>query len=65
MPRLLLPLVLMALPLTAGSVAAQLPSFRVGEPLPHIHLPEIRTGEPIDLAQYRGRKVLIAEFASW
>jgi hypothetical protein len=39
--------------------------WKVGQPAPHVHLPDIRTGEAIDLAQYRGRKVLIAEFASW
>lgn len=37
----------------------------VGEPAPHVHLPTIDGGEPIDLADHRGTKVLLAEFASW
>lgn len=45
--------------------AIQDATWTVGSPLPHIHLPEITTGKPIDLAQYRGKKILIAEFASW
>jgi len=44
---------------------AQETTWTVGELAPHVHLPEITSGEPIDLAQYRGKKVLIAEFASW
>lgn len=37
----------------------------VGAPAPHIHLPEISSGAAIDLARYRGKKVLLVEFASW
>ncbi|MFT7678326.1 MAG: hypothetical protein ACI8QC_002312 [Planctomycetota bacterium] len=40
-------------------------TWQVGAVAPHIHLPEISTGEAIDLADFRGQKVLIAEFASW
>ena len=37
----------------------------VGEPAPHVHLPEITSGAAIDLARYHGKKVLLVEFASW
>lgn len=40
-------------------------TWTVGEPAPHVHLPEITTGRAIDLTQYRGKKILLAEFASW
>lgn len=39
--------------------------FVVGEPAPHVHLPDVRTGIPVELESYRGKKVLLAEFASW
>ena len=44
---------------------AQATTWEVGQPAPHVHLPEIASGEPIDLAALRGKKILIAEFASW
>ena len=40
-------------------------TWQVGRVVPHIHLPEISSGEAIDLADFRGQKILIAEFASW
>jgi len=49
---------------SAASTADQV-RWVVGEPAPHVHLPDIRTGKSIDLDQYIGKKVLIAEFASW
>ena len=49
----------------SGSEAFAQSPWRVGARAPHVHLPDIATGEPIDLAQFRGKKVLIAEFASW
>jgi len=53
--------------LAATSAASATDELRwvVGEPAPHVHLPDIRTGKAIDLDQYLGKKVLIAEFASW
>lgn len=37
----------------------------VGKPAPHVHLPDLRSGAAVDLADLRGKKVLLAEFASW
>jgi hypothetical protein len=37
----------------------------VGSPFGDLVLPDIRTGEPVDLASFRGKKVLLIEFASW
>ena len=38
---------------------------RVGQPHPDFVLPNIETGEPVSLSQYRGKKVLLIHFASW
>lgn len=38
---------------------------RVGSLHPAFTLPAIDDGRPISLAQYRGRKVLLIQFASW
>lgn len=60
---MLLPVALSLALLTSMSSAQD--TWKVGSVVPHIHLPEIATGEAIDLADFRGQKVLIAEFASW
>lgn len=38
---------------------------RVGQPHPDFTLPNIEDRAPVSLAQYRGRKVLLIQFASW
>lgn len=65
MPRSPLPALIASVIALSSAPLAQTPSFRVGEPLPHIHMPDVRTGEPVDLDAFRGKKILIAEFASW
>lgn len=60
---MLLPVALSLVLLTSPPSAQD--TWKVGSLIPHIHLPEISTGEDIDLADFRGQKVLIAEFASW
>ncbi len=40
-------------------------SPRVGQPHPDFTLPSIVDGEPVSLSQFRGRKVLLINFASW
>ncbi|RMG56253.1 MAG: hypothetical protein D6723_00690 [Acidobacteria bacterium] len=52
--------------LTLG-VAAQAPptGFEVGQPFPSITLPALRDGQPMSIAQFRGRKVILHIFASW
>jgi hypothetical protein len=37
----------------------------VGQPHSDFVLPNIETGEPVSLSQYRGQKVLLIHFASW
>ncbi len=37
----------------------------VGEPHPDFVLPNIKDGQPLQLSDYRGRKVLLIHFASW
>ena len=56
---------LLAIMLLASAMSAQRSPWQLGQPAPHIHLPDIATGEPVRLSDFRGTKVLLAEFASW
>jgi hypothetical protein len=38
---------------------------QVGRPHPDFVLPTIDGGTPVSLAQFRGKKVLLIQFASW
>lgn len=38
---------------------------RVGQPHPEIFLPTIDGGRPVALSEFRGKKVLLIQFASW
>lgn len=40
-------------------------SPRVGQLHPDFTLPNIADREPVSLAQFRGRKVLLVHFSSW
>ena len=53
--------------LTALPVPAALGQQKVvvGQPYPDILLPRIDTREPVTLSQFRGKKVLLIQFASW
>jgi hypothetical protein len=44
----------------AGSYAP-----RVGQQHPDFTLPNIATGKPVSLSDFRGKKVLLIHFASW
>ena len=37
----------------------------VGKPHPNFVLPKISDRQPVSLAQFRGKKVLLVQFASW
>jgi hypothetical protein len=50
--------------LAAAARAAPHPP-RVGERHPDFTLPRIDDGRPVSLSQFRGKKVLLIEFASW
>ena len=39
--------------------------WRTGSPLPDLRLPTIDGTRTIDLAELRGKKLLLIEFASW
>lgn len=54
-----------ALVMAAAPTAADTYSPRVGEQHPEFTLPAIDDGRPLSLAGYRGRKVLLIQFASW
>jgi len=52
----------------AGVTAAatgQQPAIVEGEPFPEIVLPDMETGEPSSIRDYRGQKVVLHVFASW
>ena len=57
--------VLCACSLTCPSLAAQWYSPQVGEPHVDFVLPRIDTREAVSLSQFRGKKVLLIQFASW
>jgi peroxiredoxin len=38
---------------------------QVGQPYPDFVLPNIEGGAPVSLSQFRGKKVLLIQFASW
>jgi len=68
MPRI--PLVFVLLPvLPAGPLSPSLQAkevpVRVGEPFPALVLPSLAEGSPLSIEQFRGRKVLLHQFASW
>ncbi len=64
----LLPAALLSCLLT-GSVSANQDRsaslLQAGEPLPSLTLPTIDGTGSIDLAELRGKKVLLIQFASW
>jgi hypothetical protein len=49
----------------AAPALAQGYAPKVGERHPEFILPDIRTGKPVALADFRGKKVLLIQFASW
>jgi hypothetical protein len=58
---LLMPVVL------AAAAPAQAASYepKVGQRHPDFTLPNIATGKPVSLSDFRGKKVLLIHFASW
>jgi hypothetical protein len=55
-------LLVAALPLPSG--AEEVP-VRAGQPFPALALPALADGSPLSIEQFRGRKVLLHQFASW
>lgn len=57
--------------LMAGLLAAATPAPaapyapKVGQRHPDFTLPDIATGKPVSLSDFRGKKVLLIQFASW
>jgi hypothetical protein len=56
---------LLAVLLTCSAAAAQNTPYRVDEPLTELRLPTIDGQQTVDLAQFRGKRLLLIEFASW
>ena len=58
--------------MTLGSLATFTPEVsagrynpKVGQRHPDFTLPTISDGKPVSLSQFRGKKVLLIQFASW
>lgn len=47
------------------SASAKEVPVRVGEPFPALVLPSLADGSPLSIEPFRGRKVLLLQFASW
>jgi hypothetical protein len=62
-PHLILALVPVAAWAPSGTAAPYEP--KVGQRHADFTLPEIHTGEPVALSDFRGKKVLLVQFASW
>ena len=39
--------------------------LEAGDPFPELRLPSLDEGEPLSIADFRGRKVALHVFASW
>ena len=52
--------------LLVASIGAAAPSgFQVGQSFPHLTLPTLEDGQPLSVADYRGKKVILHIWASW
>jgi len=51
--------------LSTTSAFADAYAPKVGRSHPDFTLPDIRTGKPVSLSDFRGKKVLLIHFASW
>ena len=52
-------------PLVLSLPALAQSPYKVGQPLPELRLPTVDGESTIDLAQLRGKKLVLIEFASW
>lgn len=48
-----------------NSICSEPYSPVVGQSHPDFTLPNIRDGKPVSLSDFRGKKVLLIQFASW
>lgn len=64
-PQLVLFVGVALLSASSAPSSAQSSTFRVDAPLPLLRLPEIGRERTIDLREFRGRKLVLFEFASW
>ena len=67
MARPLVRLILALIPVAASVPAVTAAPYepKVGQRHPDFALPEIRTGKQVSLSDFRGKKVLLIQFASW
>ena len=63
MIRRIVGFIAIAIGFTSGPLQAE--PLAVGERYPDLTLANIADGQPVSLAGYRGKKVLLIQFASW
>ena len=53
--------------LLAAAIPAPVAAYppKVGQRHPDFTLPDLATGRPVSLSDFRGKKVLLIHFASW
>ena len=64
-PSLIGTLTASSLMVASAAHAAAPPRIEVGQPFPDIVFPSLEHGEPLSIADFRGKKVLLHVFASW
>jgi len=65
MRRIALSLVMLVVPAVAAPSRAAPYAPVVGQRHPDFTLPNIATQKPVSLSDFRGKKVLLIQFASW
>ena len=51
--------------IVCAAPATATPPLEVGQPFPDLVLPALADGQPLSIADYRGKKVVLLVFASW
>ncbi len=49
----------------SATLAAASAGLQEGEAFPTLNLPSLEAGEPLSIADFRGRKIALHVFASW
>lgn len=63
--KMILGVALVAAMSASPRAAARAGEIGVGKPYPEIRLPTVEGDRTLSLSSFRGRKVLLIEFASW
>ena len=61
----ILPILAATILVAASTTTAQKRGAKVGDYHPDYTLPSLANGKPVSLSSFRGKKILLIEFASW